>query len=191
MNILYIIIYISIAVWLLPPFRQYKGNYFFYFLILALSDPVSLAASNFFGVYGQNVHSISAYLMIISLIYFPKNSKPKMILVIPMTLIFISGYIYIDNLTYLLFLLHILILIVFLKRTLILVYKHNTINLFYWVLLFYEVSLVINIYLMLEVDDIKVVIYYATLFFQIFVAIFFTIFIEKSQSIIFKLRQIE
>ncbi len=37
-----LLLFTSIIVWLLPPFKQYKGKYFLFFLILACIDPISL-----------------------------------------------------------------------------------------------------------------------------------------------------
>lgn len=37
-----LLFFTSIIVWLLPPFKQFKGKYFLFFLILACIDPISL-----------------------------------------------------------------------------------------------------------------------------------------------------
>jgi hypothetical protein len=37
-----LLFFTSIIIWLLPPFKQFKGKYFLYFLILAFMDPISL-----------------------------------------------------------------------------------------------------------------------------------------------------
>ncbi|MCX6169142.1 MAG: hypothetical protein NTX65_07380 [Ignavibacteriales bacterium] len=37
-----VLFFTSIIVWLLPPFKQFKGKYFLYFLILAFMDPINL-----------------------------------------------------------------------------------------------------------------------------------------------------
>jgi hypothetical protein len=54
-------------------------------------------------------------------------------------------------------------------------------------LLFYELSVVINLLMFLSGSDLHVVMYYITLVFQILLAIFFTIFTEKSRFLIIKL----
>lgn len=37
-----LLFFTSIIVWLLPPFKQFKGRYFLFFLILAFMDPINL-----------------------------------------------------------------------------------------------------------------------------------------------------
>lgn len=37
--------FFSVIVWLLPPFKQYKGRYFLFFLILAVIDPITFSYS--------------------------------------------------------------------------------------------------------------------------------------------------
>lgn len=37
-----LLFFTSIIVWLLPPFKQFKGRYFLFFLILAFIDPINL-----------------------------------------------------------------------------------------------------------------------------------------------------
>ena len=37
-----LLFFTSIIVWLLPPFKQFRGKYFFFFLILAFMDPTNL-----------------------------------------------------------------------------------------------------------------------------------------------------
>lgn len=42
MSIPSIILYSSILIWLLPPLKQFRGRFFYYFLVQALSDPIVL-----------------------------------------------------------------------------------------------------------------------------------------------------
>lgn len=41
MNLIYILIYSSIFVWAIAVFKQYKTDYFYFFLINALTDPIT------------------------------------------------------------------------------------------------------------------------------------------------------
>lgn len=43
MDLRYTIPYLSTFVWIFPALRQYRTNLFFFFLILALTDPIVLA----------------------------------------------------------------------------------------------------------------------------------------------------
>jgi hypothetical protein len=73
-----IIIYISILIWLIPPFKQLKGGYFLYFLILGYSDPLAIMLLRF-RIDVQFVHIITAFLVTISVLYYNKNLNLKWI----------------------------------------------------------------------------------------------------------------
>ena len=76
--------------------------------------------------------------------------------------------------------LHLLIFIKFFKIGIVNLHKYNSINIFQLALIFYELSVVVNQLVLLNNYDIKVVFFYTTLFFQILIAIFFTIFKENN-----------
>jgi hypothetical protein len=80
--------------------------------------------------------------------------------------------------------LHILIFLLLLKIAVLPIYQKNVINIFHFVLLFYELSIVLNLSLVMGSSNIKLLLFYMTLFFQIIMAIFFTIFTEKSEILI-------
>src|SRR5674476_584731 len=72
-----IFVYISILIWLLPPFRQLKGGYFLYFLILGYSDPLALFLLKFIKLNINYTHLIVAYLLAISILFYAKNLNVK------------------------------------------------------------------------------------------------------------------
>ena len=188
MSVALIIIYLSVIVWLFPPFRQYKGNYFFYFLVLSLSDPTSLFLVSQFKVPNNIIHSVSGYGLILSLIVISKTFKTNVKLTVSVSIIFIFCLMYIENSLYIMLIEHVIILVIFIKRAIIPVFLDRIINLFYCALLLYEMSIVLNLALLVGGGSILYLIHYVTLFFQILIAIFFTIYTEKSQSLIIHFR---
>ena len=74
-----IIAYISILVWLLPPFKQLKGGYFLYFLISGYSDPLALLLGQVFRLDPYYTHLLIAFLLSISILFYSKKLNSKWI----------------------------------------------------------------------------------------------------------------
>ena len=182
-----IIVYISTFFWLFPPFRQYKGRYFYYFLILALADPINILSISIIGVPNYFVHSIISLLLFYS-IGTGENEKKYMLANMIFMLAFFLFLFLLDNLLYLILTLHLLILYRFLRLSLLNTFSKNELNLFLLVLIFYEISAIVNLIVFISKSNLGVVFYYLTLSFQILVAIFFTIFGEDSSVLKLKFR---
>ena len=174
-----IIVYISTFFWLFPPFRQYKGRYFYYFLILALSDPLAIIGVSLIGIPYHFIHSVAGLLLLYSfdsIEYVKKYMLANMIFV----LAFFLFLFLLDNLLYLILTLHLLILYRFLRLSLLNTFSKNELNIFLLVLVFYEISAIVNLIVFISKTNLGFVFYYLTLSFQILVAIFFTVFREDS-----------
>jgi hypothetical protein len=191
MSIARTIIYISILFWLLPPFRQFRCKIFFYFLILALADPIALFLIKVLDYSPQIIHPIAGFLLFYSINFSLSNLKRYWII----HLIFISGFsislFYFDNILYVLLVIHFLILFKFLRIVLTATYNNGYINIFYLALSFYELSVIVNLAVLLSGSNLHIVMYYITLAFQTLLAIFFTIFTEKSRFLIIPLKSAE
>jgi hypothetical protein len=74
-----IIAYISILVWLLPPFKQLKGGYFLYFLISGYSDPLAILLGEVFKLDPYYTHLLIAFLLSISILFYSKKLNSKWI----------------------------------------------------------------------------------------------------------------
>jgi hypothetical protein len=77
MRIALIILSISIILWILPLFKQFKTEYFLFFLILALADPVKTTIGFLFHLIANRFSWVVALLLLSSLI---KNLKLRKIL---------------------------------------------------------------------------------------------------------------
>ncbi|MBV6419615.1 MAG: hypothetical protein DAHOPDDO_00838 [Ignavibacteriaceae bacterium] len=186
-----IIGYISTVIWLLPPFRQYKGQYFYFFLILALSDPINLSAVYWFHFQAHIIHSIAGLLLFYSIEFSRRAIKKYLTLHLLIIAGFSISLLRIDNLLYLVVCLHLLILFKFIRIVLTNTFNNNTLNGFNLALSFYELSIVINLSVFLTGNDLMIVIYYMSLSFQFLMAIFFTVFTPKSNFLIIKLKPTE
>lgn len=128
--------YLSIFIWLLPPIRQYKTQYFTFFLILALADPVIYSIYLIFGIQALKFYPIIIFLLIIS---FSKIKK-HFLWIASSIVILILTYIF-NNDPSKLFILCIILLTVVLSQIInkliqILIQK-RLLNLFLSLLLFY------------------------------------------------------
>ena len=66
-----LLFFVSIFVWLIPPFKQYKGKYFLFFLILSCIDPINLLFLFIIKTaYQPQIMLIINYLLLLSLINF-------------------------------------------------------------------------------------------------------------------------
>jgi len=182
MHVEKIIVYISTFFWLFPPFKQYKGRYFFYFLILALADPFALINYSFIGIPHYFIHSIAGLLLLYSfdsIVYVKKYLLANIIFI----LAFFLFLFLLDNLLYLILALHLLILYRFIRLSLLNTFNKNELNIFLLVLVFYEISVAVKTIVFISRTDLGIIFFYLTLSFQILVAIFFTIFREDSSPL--------
>jgi len=182
-----IIIYISTFFWLFPPFRQFKGRYFYYFLILALSDPVNLISVTLIGIPHHIIHCIAGLLLLYS-INSIEYVKKYLIANIIFILAFFLFLFLLNDLLYVILTLHLLILYRFIRLSLLNTYSKNELNVFLFLLVFYEISVIVNLIVFISKSNLGVVFYYLTLSFQILIAIFFTIFREDSSLLKLKFR---
>jgi hypothetical protein len=186
-----IIGYISSIFWLFPPLRQHKSQYFFYFLILALSDPIALFFINILNYSSKLIHPIAGLLILYSINLSYAAIKKYWAVHLLIIVGFFISLLRIDNPLYLVLSLHLLILFKFIRIVIINTFNNNSLNAFYLALSFYELSIVINLSVFLSGNDFRVVIYYMSLSIQFLMAIFFTIFTEKSKFLIVKLNPTE
>lgn len=171
-----IIINISIIIWLLPPFRQIKGGYFLYFLILGYSDPLALIFLRFFKLDANYTHLIIAFLLTISILYYTKNLNSKWIISLILFLILSiwKGNRDIIYLSIIIFncLIFAQILIPSIKEF----YQGHRINIYFTVLLIYELTTILKYTAFAYNYFSGVYLFYLSLVFEMFIALFFIFF---------------
>ena len=188
MNILRLIFDINTGIWAIVPIRQYKTKYFYFFLAWASADIITtLFLRHIFHSTSNALFAPCAFLAFISLV--DKNSLKKYWILI--TIIFIGTFFVTINhslavltVTFI----HLLILGVILKNFVIKILEKNVFDIFEFVFVFYEITLVamyIN-YLTGFTDDYHYFI--ITGAFQIFFAIYFIIFKADTKRVLFQLK---
>src|SRR5674476_662082 len=104
-----IFVYVSILIWLLPPFKQLKGGYFLYFLIIGYSDPLALFLGWIFKLNVEYSHLITAFLLTISILFYNNNLNLKWIILLFLLLILSVWKVGVENRYFYFIIFHIII----------------------------------------------------------------------------------
>lgn len=173
--------------WFLPLPRQYGHKHFYFFLIVALTDPLTLLVYEFFHFSVERSLIISTLLLILSL----KKSYTRRFIFLSILTIFsgsiILNFVRIDEYTLKVLLLILLILLLYYALRLLIVNwaKSRSINMFYLILFAYVFSLVLKLYIELTLVLDYFLYFQITSFFEILFAIFFIIYNEENAKRIF------
>ncbi|MFC2103568.1 hypothetical protein ACFLSS_03980 [Bacteroidota bacterium] len=192
MEIYKIIYAISALAWFCPIFRQFKGNFFYYFLILGLTDPLNILNAVTFQLIDVNHFIVISSLLLFFVIqYGGKNFLNNWLIKSILTLIVISLMLYLPKIEFLVVAIRSLILFNFIKKTVLLLHSTGELNFFYLVLSFYELTIVINFIVHFGRTDVDIVVFLSTFAFQVLIAIFFSIFREDSPLLTLRLKVIK
>jgi hypothetical protein len=172
-----IIFYFNILAWLLPPLRQKGHKYFLYFLILALSDPVRALLNLIHPFDATSYYLVISTLTLIAILR--KKFYYILLLLVALIIIFFNNY----EIGVFSFLVHFVIILLFLKDLIILISGENVINIFNLVLVLYEASVLFK-FAATYFSIGGYLFFYITTAFEIFIAIFFTIYNEKNSPVI-------
>jgi len=170
------ILYFSIIVWLLPPFRQLKGGYFLYFLILGYSDPLVLLLGWTFKLNVEYTHLITAFLLTISILYYNKNLNLKWIAALLLLIMLSFWKVGVENRYFYFIIFHIIILIQILIPSVKEFYQAHRINIYFSVLLVYELTTILKFVDVIYNYYSGVYLFYISAVFGMFIALFFIFF---------------
>jgi hypothetical protein len=185
-DILKLLYFVSIIVWIFPAIRNYKGEFFDFFLILALIDPIAI-------IYGLLTKTsipgwltvLFAYLLIVSLLSEENIKDLKYILIIiPILFVvlipflnkkYFLGFLVIEN----------IILFLFFLKFLIVDYVNNKrIKLFFLMLVFYELTVILKFFNIIIGFADAYGFYFVTSIAQIIFGLFFSIVREDESGVI-------
>lgn len=193
MDSLYILILylIAIFIWLFPPIMQYGERYFYFFLILAISDLIVLTSIKFRIIDASYIYifiNYFAYLTILSKRVLNKYWYIFLILfLIAVTYVFSYNNLLIRNLIFITISIFIFLKILFSFITEVVTTK--IIKIFLTVFLLYELTVIIK-FVNLIIGLTNAFSYFlVTTIFEILFGLFFSLFKEDSQRIVIKLRQ--
>jgi hypothetical protein len=183
-----VIIYISVFIWILPAIRQLKGNYSFYFIILALADPLNLVAVMYIRLPPNILHAIAAVGLFYSVGISKEDLQKHWIFHLIILVMFIFLLYSMTNLLLLICFFHGLVLFKFFKILIKSSFETEKLNIFQLVLVFYELSIVITFFVLISGSTQSIILYYSTLSFDFLVALFFTIYKEESANLLIALK---
>ena len=134
------------------------------------------------------IHSIAGIFLFYSIDTvrqeFGRMWLPNLIIVVT----FVIALLMLSNPLFLVLILHFLILLIFIKKLMLKLYQLGGFNWFYLALIFYEITVILNVIVFISGTEIGILYFYLTLAFQFLVAIFFTIFREESPLLRIRLR---
>ncbi|GIK20870.1 MAG: hypothetical protein HND40_09850 [Ignavibacteriota bacterium] len=189
MKLALVILYVSMVVWILPIFRQYKTNLFYFFLFLGICDPLTSLAITILPIENELIAVIFAPILFYTINI--DRTKPFRISKTEI-FIFILAYsliYFISNLNIILLIIHILIALRAIYRIIIDLHYNQKINIVRFVLAFYMITSVASLLIYLNGDYQALVLFYTNLAFQLLLAVFFSLFSENNPKMNYKVVQ--
>lgn len=180
---------ISLLIWFIIPILHWRRKFFFYFLVLGLTDVTSIILTYYFGKIVFYPYVLTSFLLIVSLQDRSFVYRFKYYIVaISVCIIYFGGEHSPPFSEVVLLSLHIIILIRILYLFVIDVGNNLRLNLFYVFLLFYEIT-VISKFLNILFNLVDGAMYFnITTAFEIFIGLFFLFFRYDNSRIVFQLK---
>ncbi|MCX7875289.1 MAG: hypothetical protein N2321_03860 [Melioribacteraceae bacterium] len=184
-----LIMYIAIVAWLIPPIRQFKQSLYKYFLVLALTDPIGIILGKLLQFPPYLFYNFSSIVLLFSVFEY-KNINKKIIIssIILLIISYLASKSPNKYTFYFIIFINFLILLIFLKRTLLFVIDNSLINIFHMILLLYQTTSILKMLSVVENFSSGVYYYAITNIFQILIAIFFSIFTENDKRLYFNIK---
>lgn len=183
-----ILTFVSIIIWLFPPIKQYRQNYFRFFLLLALTDPLTIVLGRSFNIVFSQLYVVFTIMFFLSLLDFQKLNPFKLILI---AIVFATGFFSIFNywdysylfITIMLF----LILLIVVKNSFQFVIDSGSLNIFHIILCFYLITNMLKFWSYVQYFSAGLGFYYVTTSLQLFIGLFFSIYKENDLRLIKKI----
>jgi len=185
------IFYLSILIWLLPPFRQYKTFFFSYFLVLGIADILVFFTTKFFEISSYDFYVIVSFCLFIALQEIEYLKKKKMMFIGLGLIVICLSFFRIEKNPYIFLIafLHLMIIFRILYLFVMVAAEKQVINFFYLVLAFYEFTILLKFLNFLFPLNVEAQTYfYITTGFELLVGIFYTTFREDSRKLVYQLK---
>ena len=179
-----LIFYINFILWLLPPFRQYKGGFLLYFSILAITEPVSYLLYFVLKIEPIYFYALSSLALLITALWYTKSLQSRiMIINIVLSSIGIILFFIFKDMRLILFLIAYLQLIIFLLFFVYTMKKLFYRNIMYSYLLFivfYELTVTVKFFLWILNIKTGLFLFYLLNVVEVFICVYFIIFNFKT-----------
>lgn len=173
MTVVKVIYYLSLVIWLIPPVRQFRGDYFYFFLILALLDPAASLLYRGMDVPYFSTYTFGGFLVMMSLTGI--NKKNAYIYLPAFLLLLYLNVAHPFNLRILIIIEYLVVAFIIQKRAIQHFFTWQKFYPFHLVLLFYVITVITKfMFLLLNIKGGDIY-FYITSFFEIIIAIYFCI----------------
>lgn len=187
MSLSNILLQISVLIWLFPPLKQFRGRYFFYFLFLAVSDPIALLLVSF-KLTNLPLYVVLDLLSLISLWKPELLSKKISYLIIPVMIVYyIAGITHYTFIFCFLILLHIIIIYLIIRIAVADIIEKNRLKYFYFAILLYELTVILKFAFLLANIKTGLIFFYSTTAFETMLALFF-ILVNENTKLAFRIK---
>lgn len=176
------LVYFSILVWLIPPFRQFGKDKFYFFLILAIMDPIALIYFEIFKhTISFNYYIIGCYLLLPSILWKKNSGKFNYAMIFVglclAVLLFVLNFKIEEGLLLIIFI-QLVILLTFLKTFIVEYASNYRFNFFYLALVFYILTIISKFSIVLIGLADATAFYHFTTIAQILFGLYFSIYRE-------------
>lgn len=184
------LVVIGIVVWLVIPIRQYKTRYFWFFLILALADPVSIIAARNFHIVSAQFYVPFNTLFFFSVIEYKKITATKILFyLIIIGLGYFSFIHYWEYGSFFITAMLFLVLVVIVKQSFQFVIEKGSINIFHVGLVFYQAVSVFKFLNLLLFFSTGIWFFFISSILQFFLGIFFAIYREDDPRLLIRVME--
>lgn len=188
MNAVLIIQYISMVIWSLPPLRQHKGNFFYYFLFVSLADPLLFVIYPRMRLIPSNLYYVFSLLAALTSIIAVDN-KIRWKVVMPVYIAVTALGLSIPNwdISYIIVVLLVIVIYYSIRYIIIFAAKKRYVSLFHFLFLIYNSSLLLKTISAMVDPVMGATYYYSTTIFDIMLGVLFCIFREEDKLFSVKL----
>ncbi len=185
------LVVIGIVVWLVIPIRQYKTRYFWFFLILGLTDPVSfIAAKSFHTTSAQKFYVFFDILFFFSVIEYKKITALKILFYLAIIgLGYFSFTHYWEYGDFFITAILFLVLIILLRQSFQFVIKKGCINIFHVGLVFYQALSVFKFLNLLLFFSTGIWFFFLSTAVQILLGVFFAMYREDDPRFLIRVTE--
>lgn len=183
MLITQIIALTSMALWLMPPFRQYRSKYFSFFLVLSMGDPFTMVLYTT-GLLpaGEINFFIISFFLFLSYDNFSSIRNKKIIELSVVSIISLIILLTGEYAVYASILLNFALLIYFLKDGILHTAKYYEINFYHFVLVLYELSTILK-FISIVSSFYNYTYFYLTTIVELLLAVFFVFYREDKPKL--------
>ncbi|OGU64466.1 MAG: hypothetical protein A2499_06740 [Stygiobacter sp. RIFOXYC12_FULL_38_8] len=173
------LVVVSIVVWLITPIRQYKTRYFWFFLIIGLTDPIAIIVGKSFNLVIAQLYIPLDILSFFSVIEYKKINVYKILFYLAIVGIGTYSFFHFwEYGSYFFTTVLFFVLVILIRQSFQFIVERGSINIFHAVLVFYQALNVFKSLTVLLNFSTGVWFYFISNVVQIFLGIFFALYRE-------------